>query len=384
AISSAASVPALILWGNLSDAISKRKIFVLIGFFGGFASLAMMIFVHTVFQFIDILVLFQVLAVASVPVSTIMILESNTTEKWAGMISRFSMVSGIGTVLGTVIGIVFIVMDSSPSNLPYVYVLSSVAYLFSAIIAVFVIKEPSRIISRNWLSGIHINRIFERTRYFPTSVIHFVAVPFRSRGERINGNLKFFLFTTAFLMFGFQMFFVPFPVMVIKFNASTLDIFIMYMLNSVLSTVSFIYAGKIVNRFGGKTTLFFSLLTRIVIFGLAALIPVLLFGISALVVSIAIYALLGGVWSVISVSQVNYVSKNAGQKARGKAIGWYNSLLGMGQIFGGVASGYVSVIFGYSIDFVISSAIIAIGLGMVIAGYHGETLLKIRNKTNSA
>ena len=37
-IASAASVPALIFWGNLSDSIGKRKIFLLIGFFGSLLS----------------------------------------------------------------------------------------------------------------------------------------------------------------------------------------------------------------------------------------------------------------------------------------------------------------------------------------------------------
>ncbi len=383
AISSAASVPALILWGNLSDAISKRKIFVLIGFFGGFASLLMIVFVHTVYQFMGILILFQVVAMASVPVSTIMILESNTIEKWAGMISRFNMVSGIGSVLGLATGIAFITVDSDPIYLPYVYILSSIIYLVSAILAIFVIKEPSRILNRNRLGGIHTFRLLEKTRYFPSSLIHFMAVPFHRNGEKLSGNLKFFLFSTAFLMFGFQMFFVPFPVMVIKFDASTLDIFVMYMLNSLLSTISFIYAGRFVNRFGGKFSLVVSIVARIMVFGLASLIPVLLFGISALLVSITVYALLGGVWSIISVSQVNYVSKNAGQKNRGKAVGWYNSLLGVGQIFGGLASGYVSVILGYSMDFIISSIVITIGLVMILVGYRGESIVKMKNRAQN-
>ena len=38
AIASSASVPALIFWGLLSDRYKKRKVFILVGFIGGFIS----------------------------------------------------------------------------------------------------------------------------------------------------------------------------------------------------------------------------------------------------------------------------------------------------------------------------------------------------------
>ncbi|KAA8922672.1 MFS transporter [Thermoplasma sp.] len=379
AISSAASVPALIFWGDLSDAISRRKIFVLIGFFGAFASFLPILLVHDIYQYLVILIAFQVLAMASVPVSTIMLLEQNDRSVWPQIISKFSMISGIGSVLGLGLGTTLITFYYSPSDLPYVYIVSSAVYLIAGIMAIRFIREPERALNRNSIQASTF-RVIERTRFFPAAVIHYLRLNGRKNGHRLDGNLVFFISMTAFLMFGFQLFFVPYPVMVIDFGANNTLIFLMYMLNSAFSTVSFIFSGRIVDRIGGKTALFLAVTTRIIVFGISSLIP----GISskdlAIISAVSIYSFLGGVWSIISVSQTNYVSKNATQQTRGKAIGLYNSLLGVGQIFGGLVSGEVTTLFGYSIDYLMAAAVITLGIAIIMRIYRGEKLFKARTR----
>lgn len=373
AVSSAASVPALILWGDLSDAVSKRKIFVLIGFFGAFVSFLPIVFVHSIYQYLAILITFQVLAMASVPVSTIMLLEQNDRSVWPQIISKFSMVSGIGSVLGLGLGTALITFYYSPSDLPYVYIVSSAVYLIAGIMALRFIHEPRRILNRNAIQA-NTFRIIERPRYFPVAVIHYLRLNGKNNGHRLDRNLVLFIAMTAFLMFGFQIFFVPYPVMVIDFGANNTLIFLMYMFNSAFSTVSFIFSGRIVNRIGGKTSLFLAVTTRIMVFGLSSLIPNISSRDLAIISAVSIYSFLGGIWSIISVSQTNYVSKNATQQTRGKAIGLYNSLLGVGQIFGGLVSGEVTTLFGYSIDYIMAAAVITIGMVIILRIYRGERL----------
>ncbi|BAB59369.1 TVG0233936 [Thermoplasma volcanium GSS1] len=373
AVSSAASVPALIFWGNLSDSLSRRKVFILIGFFGAFASFLPIFFVRNIYEYMAILILFQVLAMASVPVSTVMILEQNDRSQWPQVISNFSMISGVGSVIGLVIGTVFITLEYSPSALPLVYILSSIIYLIAGVTAIKLISEPGRHITRNDVP-LHTFRVVERARYFPTSVIHFLSLSSGKNGENLDKNVFLFITMTAFLMFGFQLFFVPYPVMVIKFGGNNILIFVMYALNSLLSTISFMFTGRIVTRLGGKTSLFIAVFSRVIIFSAAAAIPMFLYGTYALVSAVAVYAVLGGIWSIISVSQTNYISRNSGQKARGKAIGLYNSLLGVGQILGGLTSGIITTLYGYSIDYITSALIIMAGLVIMMKIYRGEKI----------
>ncbi len=51
---------------------------------------------------------------------------------------------------------------------------------------------------------------------------------------------------------------------------------------------------------------------------------------------------------------------------RGKTIGYYNSLNGMGQIFGGLLSGIISQYAGYSIDFLIAAILVIAGTSLIL------------------
>ena len=75
---------------------------------------------------------------------------------------------------------------------------------------------------------------------------------------------------------------------------------------------------------------------------------------------------MGFFWSFISISWVTSISKLAIPENRGKAIGYYNSFLGIGQIGSGVVSGYVAYSFGYGIEFLLASLAVLIGGIMLV------------------
>jgi len=104
ALVSAAGVPFLIFWGNISDRLGLRKVFILLGFLGGGVSLLGIAFANSVLIYIAVLAVFQIVIMASVPVSTMIIIENTSRESWPNMMSTFSMVSSAGTVLGLSIG----------------------------------------------------------------------------------------------------------------------------------------------------------------------------------------------------------------------------------------------------------------------------------------
>jgi MFS family permease len=211
-------------------------------------------------------------------------------------------------------------------------------------------------------------RVIERTRYLPSFIIHILKVGNGVKRHRISGSLKKYLFSTTLLMFGFQIFFVPFPVFLIdRFGAGNLVIFIMYLLNSIFSTVAFRPAGMMVNRIGPTKTISASVLSRIVIFTVAALIPFLITGsFLLLIIMLAFYGVLGGLWSLISISELTSISKMCEKTVRGGVIGMYNSLNGVGQILGAGVSGFIALYFGYSADFLIAAVVVAAGLSIIL------------------
>ena len=372
-IASAASVPALLFWGNLSDTVGRRKIFLMIGFTGSFVSLLPILFVRQIDGYIAVLVIFQILAMASVPVSTLLIMENTQESEWPGVMSTFNMISSVGTVAGLAAGtgiIMFLSRDPFFS-LPLVYIMAAFVYLSAAASAFLLLPEPARTLRRSAFSHIYSIRTMERLRYFPSNVIHIIAARTGDKTRKLKSSLKKYIYSTALLMFGFQLFVVPFPVFLIRAaNASNTEIFIMYLINSILSTLTFRVAGATVKHFGGKKTLSASLFARVGIFGASAVMPYLFMPrTGVLLASLVVYGLIGAIWSFISISQVTYVSTAAVPKNRGKAVGYYNSLLGIGQISGASLSGVISGYLGFGPDFAISAVVVAVGALLILRFY---------------
>lgn len=371
-IASAAAVPSLIFWGNLSDYAGKRKIFILTGFLGSFFTLLQIIFVRDLSAYIIMLVSFQALAMAAVPVSTLIILETRQESEWPQVMSSFSMISSVGTVVGLGAGSVIIMYWHFSELLPIMYVIASFMYLAAAISAIALLPEPGSQLIRTRLHNLFSYRVIERGRHFPSYIIH--IIPFgKHRGESRSFSpvMKKYLFTTTFLMLGFQVFFVPFPVFIINFlHASESQVFAMYLLNSVLSMLTFRISGILVRNSGIRWTLSMGILPRIAIFAASGSLPfIVAFGRPVLVLSIVFYGILGGLWSLISIGEVTSITRLAAKVNRGKAIGYYNSLLGVGQIGGAAISGVIASSLGYTVDFLTAAFVVLAGLIMIMRFY---------------
>ncbi|MCL4452027.1 MAG: MFS transporter [Candidatus Thermoplasmatota archaeon] len=368
AIASAASVPALIFWGLLSDRYKKRKVFILVGFMGGFISLLPMLYVHALMSYILVLIAFQVVSMASVPVSTMILIENSSEDKWPAVMGRFNFVASMGTVIGLAFGTVFIAFFANKSSelLVNIYMISAFIYLLSAIIIFLAIPEPNRTISRRKLSDIHSIRIIERIRFFPSTIIHFAGL--REGRAPLGRDLKFYLFCTFLLMFAFQLFFVPYPVFAIEhLGASEVEIYIMYILNSGLGAFTYQYTGRINNRIGIRKSLAFALVTRIVIFSIFGAVSFIMFQSALwLIFALIVYGALGSLWSFIGIAETASVTLISPKARRGKTIGYYNSLNGAGQIFGGLLSGIISEYAGYSIDFLIAAVLVIVGTSLIL------------------
>ncbi len=363
-LASLSSVIALILWGNISDNVKKRKVFVLIGFLGSFASLLLVMFSTTIFEYIGILVMYQFFAMASVPVSTLLVIENEHEAQWSKTVSVFSAISTVGTVGGLGLGLLIVIKDpSSIEILKIIYMISAFIYLVAFILAYFLLKESSVKLRRSSILGLFSIRTFERTRYAPSYVFHIVRLFGRKKGIKTGKMLMLYIILSGVLMVGFQIFFTPYPVMLIdKYNANESMIYTMYLLNSAFSVVSYNLSGWYINKVSLQRAIYIPLAIRMIVFAATAIIPFFgLFSFNYLIMVVLIYGGLGFVWSFIGITQITSVTKMADKYTRGRAIGYYNSILGVGQIIGAFISGYIVTYIGYSGDFVFATLIVGIG-----------------------
>ena len=363
-LSSLSSVVALILWGNISDNVKKRKIFILIGFMGSFLSLFFIMFTTNILDYIGILVVYQFFAMASVPVSTLLVIENEIESQWSKTVAVFSAISTIGTVVGLSLGLVIVVRNpSSIEILKDIYLISAFIYLVAFILAYFLLKESSTKIRRSRIPNIFSVRSFERTRYAPSYVVHIVRLFGKKKGVKTSRSLIMYIILCGLLMVGFQTFFTPYPVFLIdKYNATEDIVYIMYLLNSAFSVVSFNLSGNYIKKRSLQKAIYIPLAVRMVVFAATSIIPFLgLYSFGYMILIILIYGAMGFVWSYISITQITSVTTMADMETRGRAIGYYNSILGVGQIIGAFISGYIVIYLGFGGDFMIAAFIVAIG-----------------------
>ena len=108
AISSLASVPANIIWGNLSDTLKRRKVFVLIGFIGLAIPLLLMGLSTDIATYYLANFILGAISAAAAPVGTVLVLESFDKKEWGKRLGDFSKVGGIGWLLGLTIGTIWL------------------------------------------------------------------------------------------------------------------------------------------------------------------------------------------------------------------------------------------------------------------------------------
>ena len=160
-------------------------------------------------------------------------------------------------------------------------------------------------------------------------------------------------------------------------GADEFAVFMMYLANALIAALTYRISGNSINRFGSRRVLAFSVFIRIIIF--LAMGPFAIYASASLagvLATIGVYGALGGIWSFIGISQVNSVSLMAKSEERGKAIGYYNSFNGIGQIIGSLLSGFVALYYGFGAAFLASASVVIIGLTIALKSLPPEKVPK--------
>ncbi|HSV42223.1 MAG TPA: MFS transporter [Methanomassiliicoccales archaeon] len=376
AITSIASVPANILWGNLSDITKKRKPFILIGFFGMAAALALMGLSTTVSDYYLANFLLGLLAAAVAPVGTVLVLESFPKSEWGRRLGDFSKVGGIGWVIGLILGIIWLMVftgDSQELSMRALFLLSSGLCLVAMFLAIKWVKEPEQTIDRRQVSpedfdNVHLN-IVERARYLPQRVMYTLQVS--SKNLRLcNFSVplqKYYII--VFLAFcGFLSFYVALPIFLSEYvGLNNANVFIVYLASSVTSALTYGWMGRLIGAKGGKRIQAMCFVGRIMIFPSFFLVTMIGLPSSSLfIVLLVLHAGAGLCWAGLSVAGHAIVGKMAYKEFRTQSLGMYNAVQGVATITGSLVGGFVATWFGYEVLFVLASGFIILSLAMLL------------------
>lgn len=370
--SSITSVPSSILWGNLSDRLKLRKVFILIGFAGMSISLFLMALSLTIEQYFFFNILMGFLATASAPVGVVLVVESAKGGRVAEKLGIFSKIGGWGWVFGLVLGAVwlhFVLLHvPPPDSLRSLFIVASLLSLLSLLLAFKWIREPEfKRKSVEELVKVHLThlRVNERGSFLPLR-LHYIKVSHITKKKRkpFGKNLVLYFVTTFFIFSGFITFYAVFPVFLLKEgNMSVIEVFLIYLASSLTSALTYSPAGRWVDRFGNRELQFAAIGARVFLFPAFALIPIVTNSHFFLLLSfLLMHIILGFCWGIISIAGNATVYEFSHAETRGFALGVYSAVIGVGSIIGALFAGLIASYFGFLVTFLFSGLLISIGL----------------------
>ncbi|HHT75080.1 MAG: MFS transporter [Methanomassiliicoccaceae archaeon] len=371
AFSSLAAVPSNIIWGNLSDTVKKRRVFILIGFGGLALALFMMGVATSMNGYLFANLMMGALASAAAPVGTVLILESFKYSEWAQRLGDFSRVGGIGWVAGLILGTVWLSSLESGQGEPAMralFMLGAALSLVSMFLAYKWVPEPHFKLDRRIVDGHLLDiplMIAEKARYLPHRVIHVLQITSRNiRAENFTADLRKYYACTFIIFTGSHTFFVAFPVFLKQYvGLLSWEVFLIYVAASLASAMTYSAAGRWAAAIGSKRIYAASVAVRVLLFPLAFFVTTLSLGRWEIVaVFCLLHGMMGFFWANISVAGNHLVAKISRPEFRAESTGMYSSMQGMAIVTGAIIGGFVGQFMGYQVLFLLSSLLMVAGL----------------------
>ena len=384
AATSLASVPAGILWGNLSDTSKRRVPFVLAGFLGVAFSLILMGLSQSITEYYIANFIFGFLGAAIAPVGTVMVLECFRKDEWPRRLGDFSKVGGIGWVLGLLVGTIWLMAfpsDGDANPMRALFLLAGALGFLSVFLGWRYMREPLEKLSRQQLPSMELLRspsyLMEKLRFMPQRLLYVVEMSQKNLHLRnFPTNLRKY-YAVVFLAFtGFLCFYVALPTFLARsVGMSSAEVFAVYLASSFVSVMLYSRAGRLVERYGGRKVQYFAFGLRVFIFPsffLVTLLPLDLGGIFVLMCVLS--GLAGMCWALLAVAGDSLVAKMSYRSFRSQSLGMYSSVRGVSTIIGSLFGGLVAQYFGYEVLFLLSSLFIICALVLLFStNVEGET-----------
>ena len=380
AATSTAAVPCSIGWSELSDRIERRKMFILVDYFGAGILFLLMGLATTFEQFLGLNILYGIVAAASVSMGTIIITETVESKRWTKEIGTYTEFGGVGWIIGLLLcgiwleaGIrLFPGMDS----LRVLFFILAVVTFVSGFIALRLVPDPKpRPFAPHHIDKVVVfmGRMVERPRYMPLWMYrrkyHQAVHEIRSSGETVPRPLRSYFVAVLLLFSGFMTVYTPFPIFLKKeMGAGWLEIFVLYIVSATTSAFMYSRTGGLIGRLGERRTLIRVNLVRICLFssfGLVSLLVVGGFRPAPAVLFAVLFALQGAVgffWAFVSVASTALVSKCAPPGTKGENLGLFNATVSVGGILGALVGGEVANYLGYGAAFFAGVGLVVLGI----------------------
>jgi MFS family permease len=363
------SIIASVFWGWAIDAYNSRRVFVFIAYAGVGAVLAVMAYATSI---VEVIALFGVLsfftASAATPLS-LLVMETIEKKLWARGFSKLQMLGSIGGALGLLVASV--VTGFLPLR---ILMLILIPFTIASLIIAFAIREPQKALERREIIK---NRLALRVRLMMHSLLfirlpspHFIKSVFAPIGAKRMQDLTLVYIALFAFYLGSGIFNTAYVPGLRKVGLLNIYVFVVIFGGYAVQTMAFYLSGRYTEAKGERRTIIESLWLRAAGYIAIGLVFVLVSGYAGFIVNLLIYAMAAGLaYAVFYTASNTLLFEEIGSEKRGRKLGVYSGIVGLGYLLGSLIAGYAAFFIGYWFAFVASGALIICSIAVFYRFY---------------
>ncbi len=364
-----------LLWGRLSDAAQRRRMFVVGSYVMTGVSYVVMGMVGSYGQLVVWNMVQNLFWVANASVTVLLVIENEDKAQWETKIGRLNQSGAVGWVAGLALGTLALVGGAEtigePATIRVLFATIGAVAIGAAILAIRFIPRTTPLFTQRQFRGIAPavgNFLFERARFSPFHLYHRLAprriwASLHAGAEEFRPGTKRFLLTTliAYVALGFIA--IPLPLLLReRLGISSSGVFLYSLVQNIGVVLAYPWATRRIARKGTRVVHGVALAVRLILFGAAA---VWLSGSGGKIpawILIPVFLVYGVSWAYFQLSGVALMSRVAKATNRGLALGLYNALAGVGWIVAGVGSGKLADGVGYQASTAVAAGLLLVAL----------------------
>jgi len=361
----AASIPAAVFWGFVTDRIHTRKGLVVWSYILIAGVLFSFFFVRTIFGIIILYSAFSFLSSAFATPLNLLIMETQPKASWASAFARFSMISGVGVTLGLLLSVGW--ADFFPLHL--LVIALGVLSLISAALSVQMIKEPVAVFERSMIVLVS-HSFYHLILALP---LLFLKIPKLMDFRRVFRGVKFGLTREPALIylsigafyFASGLFNTSMVPSLYSARVSNSQVFSVSLAGMIAQTLAFRYLGTRIQERGIRHTAVQGLLLRALSYACFAVGAVYLVGIQYLGLALIFYPIGAGLAYAYYYAASNVMVFNTlGRSNQGAALGVYSAVVGVATMIGSFISGLISFYGGFYATFIAAALWLALAASL--------------------
>ncbi|MHB1830102.1 MAG: MFS transporter [Candidatus Micrarchaeaceae archaeon] len=354
------SIPAVFLWGFVTDLVNKRKALIVFPYFLTGVLIAGLLFIKNIY---GIIVLYAVIsfvnAATGAPIN-LLIMENGKKSIWTHNFSLLQTLASLGATVGYVIAWII----TGVASLGILIIVLAISSVVSAFIAQGTISDPGSL-----EKGVSINKSMNYFLYRLVGIPHMVVrIPnpmnikkwfeFRNIASDKRGLVIAFYAISFIFFFGSSIFNTEYPVGLRLGGLTESAIFFIVFSTMVIQTLTFYYYDNFTRNLNIKAASWLALLLRGSSYVLIGVVFVGLKGFDFFTGNFLFYIMASGVaYAIYYPTSYAILFKTLGSKGRGSAIGIYSSLIGIGTFTGSLVSGGLAVTYGFGLTFVVGGVL---------------------------